>query len=398
MRQVLISGGNDVIESGYDQFSSIHGTRIWTAGEVSAWQIVSTPGTISNLHINLQVAPGVGKSITFTFRVNGADTDLTCTISETDTTGQDLAHVINVAAGDYIDLKASPSSGIPAGIRCQNSTLFHGTNVNESLLLGGTYDNLNDTTTEYNAIQGSTNWTSIEGYAPEIIPTNGVIKNLYVRLDDEPGDGKSYAFTLMKNGVAQALTLTIANAATTGSDTVNTVTVAPGDTVSLRCVPTGTPTVRDAFWGSTFTADIDGESLLLGTCFSGLITDETRYTSICAYAEYWPGIEAIAYELLDEAILKKFYVKLLDGSPGAGKSYTFTIRKNGINTPIEVIIVDANTTGNTDRKLSFFTNDLVNLAVTPSGTPTSRSVSWGLVSYAKPDGYMTFTTGNLSCV
>lgn len=71
-------------------------------------------------------------------------------------------------------------------------------------------------------------------------PYKGTIKNLYVELNVAPGLGQTVVCTLMLNGVAQTLTCTITGAATlTGSDITHSVTIAAGDTISLRVVTSG---------------------------------------------------------------------------------------------------------------------------------------------------------------
>ena len=76
-----------------------------------------------------------------------------------------------------------------------------------------------------------------------VFPTGGTLKNLYVDLPAAPGAGASRTFTVRKNGVPTALTCTIADPATSCSDTVNTVSFAAGDTAVLQQTPSGGPVV-----------------------------------------------------------------------------------------------------------------------------------------------------------
>jgi len=77
-------------------------------GEVQ--QFLPTAGTVSNFYVILNTDPGNGKSYTFVVRKNGADTPVTCTISDTDTTGSDLTNSVSFAAGDYISIMVTPAS------------------------------------------------------------------------------------------------------------------------------------------------------------------------------------------------------------------------------------------------------------------------------------------------
>jgi len=69
------------------------------------------------------------------------------------------------------------------------------------------------------------------------IPVSGTgsLKNLYVRHNSAGGDGDSVVYTVMVNGVATAITVTLATGAIgQASDLVNTVAVVAGNRVSLR--------------------------------------------------------------------------------------------------------------------------------------------------------------------
>jgi hypothetical protein len=63
----------------------------------------------------------------------------------------------------------------------------------------------------------------------------------------------------------------------------------------------------------------------------------------------------------------------LDGSPGAGKSYTFTLRKNNADTAVTCVIADTSTQ-NSDlaNSVTVAAGDRVVVSSTPSGTPTAR--------------------------
>lgn len=71
-------------------------------------------GSIPNFSVSLggQV-PGTGNSMVFTWRKNGVDQLLTCTIPNTSSTCSDVtaSHAFNVAIGDLVDIKAVVSGG-----------------------------------------------------------------------------------------------------------------------------------------------------------------------------------------------------------------------------------------------------------------------------------------------
>ena len=77
---------------------------------------VSRAGTARNLRVRHNAAAGNGQNITYTLRVNGLDTALTCTLA-TGAVGDanDLVNSVAVAAGDLIELVAVKGASIGAG-------------------------------------------------------------------------------------------------------------------------------------------------------------------------------------------------------------------------------------------------------------------------------------------
>jgi hypothetical protein len=63
----------------------------------------------------------------------------------------------------------------------------------------------------------------------------GILQKLFVRHNSAAGNGNVIVYTVMKNGVATALTVALATGAIgQASDLVNTVAVVAGDRISLR--------------------------------------------------------------------------------------------------------------------------------------------------------------------
>lgn len=82
------------------------------------------------------------------------------------------------------------------------------------------------------------------GDAEFAVSVPGTLKNMYANSSGAPGAGQSFAYTLFKNGVAQTLTCTISDPDTAASDTTNTVTVASGDKIAIRCVTSVTAATK----------------------------------------------------------------------------------------------------------------------------------------------------------
>ncbi|GAJ25110.1 unnamed protein product, partial [marine sediment metagenome] len=86
-------------------------------------------------------------------------------------------------------------------------------------------------------------------------------------------------------------------------------------------------------------------------------------------------------QMTPETTVKKLFV-YLNGSPGAGKSYTFIGRKNNVNTALVVVIADGATSGNdVAHDIDYNDHDYWTLIATPAGNPTAREAHWGFVSH-----------------
>jgi hypothetical protein len=84
--------------------------------ETAVQQQVPFAGTLSRLHVRLDGtagASGSGEFYTFTIRLNGSDTAVTCTILETATNCSDSVNTVLFNAGDLLSLGVVPSASNP---------------------------------------------------------------------------------------------------------------------------------------------------------------------------------------------------------------------------------------------------------------------------------------------
>jgi hypothetical protein len=97
-----------------------------------------------------------------------------------------------------------------------------------------------------------------ETLASVVFPVAGTLSNFDVRLDGAVGNAatRMYTFNIRINGVDVSMPTCqiIGTTATTCSDAVTSVTVNAGDLVSVRVVPSGTPTARAMRWTARFSA------------------------------------------------------------------------------------------------------------------------------------------------
>lgn len=258
----------------------------------------------------------------------------------------------------------------------------------EQVIFGGVSSPLDSTATEYNSLYGYI-WDNTESDVYKLVSTDGVLKQLRFRLNGAPGAGKKYTFTLMVNGVPSALIVEVADAATSGSDMVNEVDVTGGDIVSLRCVPTGTPTAVRASWSSIFVGDTPNESLIMGGASTAFTRFNIEYTQVMCGSTS-PNTPETDYRQVvpTSGTIKNFYVKL-DIDPGdAPDAYRFTLRKNGVSQSLTITIIADDTTGS-DLVNSFnvVAGDILTLMGEPLNAPAvSVPTCWGMTFVADING------------
>ena len=386
MEQVIFGGWWDFLSATDTEYNSLNGGTLWADLETYYCKLVSTDGVIKNLRAKLSGTPGAGTKYTFTLMLNGNPTALTFDIADTDTTGGDMINEVVVTGGDTVSIRCVPT-GPPTARYCTWTSVFKGDTAKESLMLGGSWDAVSKTATEYGQVYGAhTVYSATENNYRQVVPTAGTIKNFYVKLSEDPGvDPDAYRFTVRLNGatVAQSLIVTITADDTTGNDLAHNLAVVAGDILTLMIEPLNAPlSTVYAVWGMTFVADIDGESIVLGGSDDDLHAATTEYYVLTSYeGGAWTSIESQRYQLGQICTLKKLYI-LLSDAPGAGTSYTFTVRIGGADSNVVAVVAGAATTGNSAALEDTVANDdYVNLQVAPSGAPTVRDAYWGLVCY-----------------
>ncbi len=389
MEQVLFAGSFQPLVNNAIRYLSIIGSNGPNLNEYRVWKIVSTDGLIKSLRVKLvDGSPGAGKKYTFTLMVNGAPTALTLEIADAATSNSNIVNEIDIVPGDYISVRCIPD-GTPTVRKATWTCVFEGDTANESLILGSS-SSVHTTDTEYGQVMGDFSILSVtENDHRVVIPTSGTIKNLYVKLNIDPGTAPdAYRVTVRLNGatVAQSLIVTIVANDTTGSDLVHNLVVVAGNILTIMIEPISTPSAEPwVAWGMTFVATIDGESIVMGGSFFDLDNANTEYRYITGNEQdLWGVTEAANYHLGQVCTLKKLYM-LLSAAPGAGNTYTFTIRIATANSNVVAIVTGAATTGNSAALEDTVANDeYVDLQVVPDDTPNVVDAYWGLVSYRQP--------------
>ena len=218
------------------------------------------PSTASTLAIVTQQA-GImaGTGITAINSLTGAAQTIGVGTSGTDfaVSSSGTAHTLNLPTASASN-RGALSSADWSTFNGKQAALVSGTNIktiNSISILGSgnipiaTTDstvyssNPNNTqganSTAYWALSGSLGPSATENFRNIVMPVSGTLKNLYIRNGSTQSATGNIVFTVRKNGVDTAMTVTYSNAdgaATTKSDTTNTVSVVAGDLICIKAV------------------------------------------------------------------------------------------------------------------------------------------------------------------
>jgi len=362
------------------------GGTLWSAAECDVAGIVSTPGTFKNLKVILGAEPGSGNSYAFTIRKNGAATNLSVTISGTDTESTTDTDEVSFAAGDLISIESVPTSSPDACLRLYWTLDFVPTTSGETIF-NSSSDGANVVTERYVPLISCSPSDATEFYNTMYCPTAGTFKNFYIKINAAPGASKTRTYTVYKNGSPTTITITIANSETSGSDTAHSFTVAAGDRVTVYHTIASTaataicqnygicfvPSNAGEFFTATSSDDVTSK---LTTEYCPLICSETTY-----------DIEAEQRCLAMSATAKKMYVNL-SADPGTNPdAYTFTLRNTSGDTSLAVTIVADNTSGSDTHDVTINDNDLLSLSIAPISSPaTAVSFQSAILFYIAPTG------------
>lgn len=381
-RQLLLGGINDAPTAAGTEYASIWGgnsSNTWATTE--SWRRGKFPiaGQISGFRVEIDTAPtGSGKTITYTVMKNGSATTQAVTLTDAETSGITTGAPVDYAAGDDISLRVTMANTPSLPTNQRWSMVFTPTATKRFVMIGGTGGGLGAAAgTLYSPIEGYT-WNATDTARRTLIAVNGTIRSWRLTLSGAPDSGVTYVVSIRKNGVEETTTrLTYTSPSTGFTVSGLNIDVAPGDLIDLMCVTTGTVTNnRFARWGIEIEPDTDGESQI-----NGLAQSPTTGTTQYAFPTNASGFNWNTTEANRTALGGGSYKWILRNlrfdlstAPGATKSWTFRIRKNGADGNSTVTIADTATTGtdgsNTD---TFESGDEISISKVPTNTPTSTT-------------------------
>lgn len=362
--------------------------------------ISASDGNIRFLRVVLTTAPGVGNSRTFTLYKNGSSTAMTVTISDTNTTNS-ITTDISVSAGDRFSMETT-RSGTPTGAGDCHIALAFDPTTEDQFTYPQAWANGNaviNSAGRYNPALGSSSSTPTAdaiGNSKSVIPIACTLDAFYVDIRDAPGVGTNWTLILVKNGTEEASTsITISAGTTTGNVTGLGISLAVGDVLTFKMkAKTGAPTTTYCGWGVRLIPTNSHQWILGGQSNTGSSISATNYVPIVDTN----GVNPVATETnvdipVPFSVTVVAMAAIITTAPSSGKNWTYRNRKNVGNGSSTFQIADANTTGNdTAHSDDLVQDDLIDISITPSGTPTAMGASaWamGFRSYVETQTIVT---------
>lgn len=382
-----VGGGNSTAPSK----TATNNGSIVMSNDSKGWLVgldeVPCPGaaTVSQFKVNITNTPGTSKQYVFDVTKNGSTTGLTVTLSGTTISASDLTNSFTYSAGDTIGIKSTPT-GTPAATGNINWSVLIQTTDGTQHIFGSV--SATSTTTKYRNLMSEDSWQGSAALADCPMCIGGTFSNLYVT-DTNPGVlGDSHTYTLFVANSASVITCTINSPHTSGSDTTHTRAVSEGAIVCLEGVNGGTVDMNPS-WGICFTPNRRGLSIIMHGGDGNPSNSATNYLEPSAGGNLTvSATEANVQRLMDYFAV--FYFRCYKvTAPGSGKTYTFTVRRNGVDTSLTVPMTG--TSGSfqnigVGKLVVFMPGDLMSVSSVPSSTPTAGTgLGWSMAGIVNPN-------------
>lgn len=327
--------------------------------------------TIRGFDIDIEIAPGSGKSFTITLTKNGSDTAISCVIADS-ATGCTSNAEVSFAAGDLIGLK-SLCTGSPTTVGDSWWVVRASVDGNNISLIDGGTSLQSNVTRFFNPLGGGGSASEVNVQST-LIPINGQITKLYAAVDTAPGASKSIVVTVRKNFSDTAMTCTISDSNTSCSDTTNSFTVVPGDDITMKYVSSASISSTTIVPSLAFASDKANLFILPGAFLTNV--SPNNYS---LFHKLNSGAEADNIAQSGTLVFRSVYYKQ-HAAPGVGASETITLRKNQTtNTALTCTISDLNQTCEGTTAVTAALGDYYGMTYGQTGSPAAAQGRFSLV-------------------
>jgi hypothetical protein len=380
MKQLI--HGNTTFYANNDTYHvfSMGGCDFYTANIPRSY--IPVPGVISRMKCLQQDAPLGGRSRTQTVRLNGINTTITDVTSTGEYESHDYVHTVDLVDGNYISLYSDISSSGTDGGEATISLLFESENDYDSLLLTHAACGTSGAYTKYIPVMSAEADIILNTYdtAKMYMPGDFTISNMIAYSVVAPGAGYNNVVTLMKNGVDQALAVTINGTDKLGQNAVNSVAFTRGDTICIKLVGDGGAACNKICVSFKVTAANANEYLILGnTCYNAYMYSSATY-------KYWlhglpntwlftsgpTGFDSLEFYLRNPLIN-------LVTAPGAGTGNNYELFSNEASIA-SFNISDTNTQYDGSDEIIIPAELSYDIRRTPVGAPANSQVYWSFIA------------------
>ena len=388
-KQVFLGGTSDNMSSSNLEYTGIiypgFGAYLnWGTSEASRQSPASDSGTLRNLYVELDGSPGTGNSYEFTLRVNGANSTLTCIISDDETTCADETHDVTVAQGDLLAMEYDPDSS-PTGRDAKIiSTEFEGDTDKASLYGGSIASDLSGGTRIFTYPNGNNGPSAASITKKMLNPIDGAIDEFCVNMGTL-GDSTFIWSIYLNEAEIVASRITLDSGTTNNCISNLAIDIEPEDLVIISAIESSgtTGTYINSSYGYSVIADTDGESIISGT------SDNTNYNAEYNQINGSDGTWQTEPPMIKSGGLTSFVVKYLYIGVHSGLShelftYPYYIRNNASNTSITCTLSGgAGACSDTTHTATYVKGDEIAIFIDKSGS--GLVVRWATIQYVAPD-------------
>lgn len=376
--QVFMSQGIGVSSS--NTTLSIQG-NIVNKNDGAIFDAFPVAGTISKLWYYRTAAPGGVITVTATLLVNGATSLLTCTILSGAQSCSDLTHTINVAQGDNVYIKLT-QSGTPAGADTSYSMVFTPTTPNDTVHIADDANNGSIATSSL-TWDGAVNNAVLESSTAQVFPEGGTLDQFFATSTSIVSSSADYY--VFQNGATSTLTCTIGTPDFRHcSDTTHSLTIAKGDTFSLRESLNG-PKSKGGFT-VRFVPTTAGNFDFMYTAGNGNggTAGATRFYPLVGGRTSNAATEASTTAVIAANTTFTSMQVLTANAPGAAQTKKVTLRVNSADSSLTCQLAgsgtgDGITTKTCTGSVSVVAGDLLDYSTTLSAGASPSTISVSLV-------------------
>ena len=277
--------------------------------------------------------------------------------------------------------------------------------MSRQLLPWGSYSGFAglSSTTKFN-IPGGGSWYSVSiDQETIIVPCAGTLRNFYVHTNVAMGAAKNGTYTLMVNGSASALAITLNGASQQdASDTNTQVTVAAGDRISIQYSTSAAPATHTPQGSIEFESSNSGDSFHGGSSAAVMGAGTTTTQALCGpdSSTFGQGsfIDGSHHSLVaTPGTITALYARI-DGTLTSG-SYVLNLVKNGTvqdgsggTQTTTVTLQSGAQTAHATFSLSCVAGDDIQLKCVATAPSTSRRVQFGVCFNATTPGLFNICT------